>query len=55
MKSPVFSNEVKGRLASHRPGDPGQASRMIGMTLAGVANLMIYLKNSWFRTPNVRR
>ena len=41
---PGLSNEIKNRLAATRPETLGQASRMVGMTPAAVANLMIYMK-----------
>ncbi len=41
---PGLSNEIKSRLNLTRPETLGQASRMVGMTPAAVANLMIYMK-----------
>ena len=41
---PGLSNEIKGRLKQTRPETIGQASRMLGVTPAAVANLMIYMK-----------
>ena len=41
---PGLSNEIKGRLKQTRPETIGQASRMMGMTPAAAANLMIFLK-----------
>ena len=41
---PGLSNEIKGRLKQTRPETIGQASRMMGMTPAASANLMIFLK-----------
>lgn len=41
---PGLSHEIKGRLRTSRPETVGQASRMMGMTPAAVANLVIYLK-----------
>ena len=41
---PGLSNEIKGRLKQARPETIGQASRMMGMTPAAAANLMIFLK-----------
>jgi tRNA uridine 5-carboxymethylaminomethyl modification enzyme len=41
---PGLSNEIKGRLRLTRPETIGQASRMMGITPAAVANLMIFLK-----------
>ena len=41
---PGLSNEIKGRLQQTRPETIGQASRMMGMTPAAAANLMIFLK-----------
>lgn len=41
---PGLSNEIKNRLKLTRPETIGQASRMMGVTPAAVANLMIYLK-----------
>ncbi len=41
---PGLSNEIKNRLKLTRPETLGQASRMVGMTPAAVANLMIYMK-----------
>lgn len=41
---PGLSNEIKGRLQMTRPETVGQATRMVGMTPAAVANLVIYLK-----------
>ena len=39
-----LSNEIKNRLNVTRPETIGQASRMMGMTPAAVANLLIFLK-----------
>jgi len=41
---PGLSNEIKGRFKLTRPETIGQASRLIGVTPAAVANVMIYLK-----------
>lgn len=41
---PGLSNEIKGRLKRTRPETIGQASRMVGMTPAAVANILIFLK-----------
>lgn len=41
---PGLSSEIRGRLKDTRPETLGQASRMAGMTPAGVACLAIYLK-----------
>jgi tRNA uridine 5-carboxymethylaminomethyl modification enzyme len=41
---PGLSNEIRGRLKATRPETIGQASRMMGVTPAAVANIMIYLK-----------
>jgi tRNA uridine 5-carboxymethylaminomethyl modification enzyme len=41
---PGLSNEIKTRLRLTRPETIGQASRMLGVTPAAVANLMIFLK-----------
>jgi tRNA uridine 5-carboxymethylaminomethyl modification enzyme len=41
---PGLTAEIRGRLEETRPETIGQASRMMGMTPAAVANLMIYLK-----------
>ncbi len=41
---PGLSSEIKGRLKQTRPETIGQASRMMGITPAAVANIMIYLK-----------
>ncbi|MCM2323143.1 MAG: tRNA uridine-5-carboxymethylaminomethyl(34) synthesis enzyme MnmG, partial [Oligoflexia bacterium] len=41
---PGLSNEIRGRLKASRPDTIGQASRLVGVTPAAVANLMIFLK-----------
>lgn len=41
---PGLSTEIRGRLKGVRPETIGQASRLMGVTPAAVANLMIYLK-----------
>jgi tRNA uridine 5-carboxymethylaminomethyl modification enzyme len=41
---PGLSNEIRGRLKLTRPETIGQASRLMGVTPAAVANLMIFLK-----------
>lgn len=41
---PGLSNEIIGRFQEVRPETVGQASRMMGITPAAVANLMIYLR-----------
>lgn len=41
---PGLSTEIRLRLKQTRPETIGQASRMMGLTPAAVANLMIYLK-----------
>ena len=41
---PGLSNEIKSRLRLTRPETLGQASRMMGVTPAAVANILIYLK-----------
>lgn len=47
---PGLSNEIRARLKLTRPETIGQASRMMGVTPAAVANLMIYLKMNSART-----
>jgi tRNA uridine 5-carboxymethylaminomethyl modification enzyme len=49
-----LSNEIKGRLATTRPQNLGQASRIQGVTPAAVANLMIHLKNLGVRSPQTQ-
>jgi tRNA uridine 5-carboxymethylaminomethyl modification enzyme len=39
-----LSNEVRQRLAEHRPATLGQASRMPGVTPAAVSLLLVHLK-----------
>ncbi|MBT5031093.1 MAG: tRNA uridine-5-carboxymethylaminomethyl(34) synthesis enzyme MnmG [Proteobacteria bacterium] len=39
-----LSNEVKQKLADHRPGTIGQASRISGVTPASISLLLVYLK-----------
>jgi tRNA uridine 5-carboxymethylaminomethyl modification enzyme len=41
---PGLSNEIRGRLKLTRPETIGQASRLMGVTPAAVANIMIFLK-----------
>lgn len=41
---PGLSTEIRGRLKETRPETIGQASRLMGVTPAAVANLLIYLK-----------
>lgn len=43
-KVPGLSNEIRGILTETRPETIGQASRLMGITPAAVANLLIHLK-----------
>lgn len=45
-KVPGLSNEIRTRLVETRPETIGQAGRLMGMTPAAVANLLIFLKMS---------
>ena len=41
-----LSNEIRQKLAHHRPQTIGQASRIQGMTPAAISILLVYLKRA---------
>lgn len=49
---PGLSTEIRGRLRAARPETLGQASRLVGVTPAAIANLLIYLKMRDSRREN---
>jgi tRNA uridine 5-carboxymethylaminomethyl modification enzyme len=52
---PGLSTEILSRLKETRPETIGQASRMMGITPAAVAGLLIYLKMQGMKTPHPHR
>jgi tRNA uridine 5-carboxymethylaminomethyl modification enzyme len=47
-----LSNEVRQRLAEHRPATLGQAARIPGITPAAVSLLLIHLKRRELASPD---
>jgi tRNA uridine 5-carboxymethylaminomethyl modification enzyme len=50
-----LSNEVRQRLAEHRPTTLGQAARIPGITPAAVSLLLIHLKRRELASPDRTR